>query len=53
MKRTNALGVEETRLKTDHSQHGNDQKPTGRFRIYAPKIILFALGCRKEEKKKY
>ena len=35
--------------KTDHSQHGNDQKPTGTLRIYAPKIILFVLGCRKKK----
>ena len=41
--------MEETRFKTDHSQHGNDQKPTGRLRIYAPKIILFVLGCRKKK----
>ena len=45
----NVLGMEETRFKTDHSQHGNDQKPTGRLRIYAPKIILFVLGCRKKK----
>ena len=43
--------MEETRFKTDHSQHGKDQKRTGRLRISAPKIILFVLGCRKKKTK--
>ena len=46
----NVLGMEETLFKADHSQHGNYQKPTGRLRIYAPKIISFVLGCRKMKK---
>ena len=46
----NVIGMEETLFKADHSQHGNYQKPTGRLRIYAPKIILFVLGCRKMKK---
>ena len=47
----NVLGTEETLFKADHSQHGNYQKPTGRLRIYAPKIISFVLGCRKMKKR--
>ena len=47
----NVLDMEETRFKTDHSQHGKDQKRTGRLRISAPKIILFVLGCRKKKTK--
>ena len=47
----NVLGMEETLFKADHSQHGNYQKPTGRLRIYAPKIISFVLGCRKMKKR--
>jgi len=47
----NVLGMEETLFKADHSQHGNYQKPTGRLRIYAPKIILFVLGCRRKKKR--
>ena len=46
----NVLGMEETLFKADHLQHGNYQKPTGRLRIYSPKIILFVLGCRKMKK---
>ena len=49
----NVLGMEETLFKADHSQHGNYQKPSGRLRIYAPKIFSFVLGCRKKIKKKY
>ena len=37
----NVLGMEETRFKTDHSQHCNDEKPTGRLRIYATKINFY------------
>ena len=43
--------MEETRFKTDHSQHGKDKKRTGTLRISAPKIILFVLGCRKKKTK--
>ena len=43
--------MEETLFKADHSQHGNYQKQTGRLHIYAPKITLFVLGCRKKKKK--
>ena len=39
--------LDEILIKTD--QHGNDQKPTGRLRIYALKIILFVLDCRKKK----
>ena len=46
----NVLGIEEIRFKTDHSQHGDDKKPTGRLRIYAPKIIFF-FELQKIEKK--
>ena len=43
------LGMEETRFKTDHSQPDNDQKPTGRLRIYAPKINFICLDLQKKE----
>ena len=42
-----ARTMEETRFKTDHLQHGNDEKP-----FMPPKLILFVLICRKKEKKK-
>ena len=41
--------MEEIRFKTDHSQHGDDKNLTARLRIYAPKIILFVLSCRKKK----
>ena len=47
----NVLGMEETRFKTDHSQHGNDEKPTGRLRIYATKINFICLDLQKKRKK--
>ena len=49
----NVLGMEETRFKTDHSQHGNDQKPTERLRINAPQINFICLELQKKEKEKY
>ena len=33
-----------------HSQHGNYQKPTGRLRIYAPKIIYLFWVAEKRKK---
>ena len=48
----NVLGMEETRFKTDHSQHGNDKKkPIGRLHIYATKINFICLDLQKKEKK--
>ena len=49
----NVLGMEETRFKTDHSQHGNDKKPTGGLPIYETKINFICLDLQKKEKKKY
>ena len=46
----NVLGMEETVFKADHSQHGNYQKPTGRLRIYAPKIIYLFWVAEKRKK---
>ena len=43
----NVLGMEETKFKTDQSQHG-------KLRDYAftlPKLILFVLSCRKKKKR--
>ena len=45
--------MEETRFKTDHSQHGNDKKPTGGLPIYETKINFICLDLQKKEKKKY
>ena len=45
------LRMEETKFKTDHSQPGNDLKPTGRLRIYATKINFICLDLQKKEKK--
>ena len=42
-----ARTMEETRLKTDHSQHGNDEKP-----FMPPKLILFVLICGKKKKRR-
>ena len=46
-------GMEETRFKTDHSQHGNDQKPTERLLVNAPQINFICLELQKKEKDKY
>ena len=46
----NVLGMEETRFKTDDSQHGNDEKPTGRSRIYATKINFMCLHLPKKRR---
>ena len=40
--------MEETRFKTDHSQHGNDKK--GDYAFMRPKLILFVLIYRKKKK---
>ena len=46
--------MEETRFKTDHSQHGNDKKNLlGHYAFMRPKLIVFVLICRKKKKKKY
>ena len=45
--------MEETRFKTDHSQHVNDKKPTRRLRPYATKINFICRDLQKKEKKKY
>ena len=42
--------MEETLFKADHSQHGNYQKPTGRLRIYAPKIFYLSWVAEKRKK---
>ena len=43
----NVLGMEETRFKTDHSQHGK----LGDYAFMLPKLILFVLSCRKKKKR--
>ena len=46
----NVLGMEETRFKTDHSQHGNDKKIYWEITPVPPKLILFVFICRKKKK---
>ena len=47
----NVLGMEETRFKTDHSQHGNDKKNLlGDYPFMRPKLILFVLILQKKDK---
>ena len=38
--------MEETRFKTDHSQHGK----LGDYAFMLPKLILFVLSCSKKKK---
>ena len=38
--------MEETKFKTDHSQHGK----LGDYAFTLPKLILFVLSCRKKKK---
>ena len=43
--------MEETRFKTDHSQHGNDKKNLlGDYPFMRPKLILFVLILQKKDK---
>ena len=42
--------MEETRFKTDHSQHGNDKKIYWEITPVPPKLILFVFICRKKKK---